>query len=131
MYEVDPSQMTPDLSNALKLSWTGRTIGNLRANGESVLGVLRLLLTEGAAVGCLGAIIGILLVVIMNNTILSEGILMPPAPGLTRQFHVRIELTAPMAARSFLWGTFTAVIATGAAAARIARMRIADALRST
>lgn len=105
-------------------------IGNLRANGESVIDIIRLLACEGATLGLFGSILGILLALLINNTFLRNGILMPPAPGLTRQFHVMIELQPDMAIYAILLGTITALIATLFAGIRIARMPIGEALRS-
>jgi len=106
-------------------------IGNLRANGESRLDVIRLLAMEGLTLGCLGAAAGIVLVILINSTILADGILMPPAPGITRQFFVRIELQHLMAVQTFLLGAGTAILATVLASFRIVRMKIAEALSST
>jgi putative ABC transport system permease protein len=106
-------------------------IGNLRANGESPGDVIKLLNLEGLTVGVLGAAIGIFFALLMNLTVLREGILMPPAPGLTRQFHVQIEFLPGMALWAFALNSLTTVIGTWLAAWRVARMPIADALRST
>lgn len=105
-------------------------IGNLRANGESVGDVMKLLLTEGLALGVLGALAGVVLVWALNSTLLSQGILMPPAPGLTRQFHVRVELQWLMALQVFLMGAASALAATFFASFRVARMPIGEAMRS-
>jgi putative ABC transport system permease protein len=106
-------------------------IGNLRANGESPSDVMKLLNLEGLVVGLLGASIGILFALVLNFTLLRDGILMPPAPGLTRQFHVLIEFLPAQALWAFALNSLTTVIGTGLAAWKVARMPIADALRST
>ncbi len=105
-------------------------IGTLRANGESRAEVLRLLGIEGLALGVLGAALGIVLVLVMNATALANGILMPPAPGITRQFLVMIELTPLMAVKTAILGICTALLATLAAGLRVTRMGIAEALRA-
>jgi putative ABC transport system permease protein len=105
-------------------------IGNLRANGESVRDVMRLLLLEGIALGALGSALGIVLAWLVNLTALRAGILMPPAPGLTRQFHVLIELQPGQAIRVFALGISTALVGVTAAALKVARMPIGEALRS-
>jgi putative ABC transport system permease protein len=106
-------------------------IGNLRANGESAGQVIQLLCWEGAALGMIGAAFGIALAWGLNSALLSKGIVMPPAPGLTRQFAVMIEFRPAMAVASFILGATTALFGTVLAAIRVARMPIADALRST
>ena len=106
-------------------------IGNLRANGESFLEVLMLLTGEGLALGLLGTLLGLGVALLLNFTVLANGILMPPAPGLTRQFHIMIELQASMAFRTVVMGLVTAAIGTLIAGWKAARMPIGDALRST
>lgn len=105
-------------------------IGTLRANGESRYEVLRLLGVEGFALGVLGAALGIILVLALNATALAGGILMPPAPGITRQFLVMVELTPLMAARTAALGICTALLGTLGAGLRVTRMGIAEALRA-
>jgi len=105
-------------------------IGTLRANGESRFEVLRLLGVEGLALGVLGAALGIVLVLVLNATALANGILMPPAPGITRQFLVMIELTPLMAAKTATLGICTALLGTLIAGLRVTRMGIAEALRA-
>ena len=105
-------------------------IGTLRANGESRYEVLRLLGVEGLALGVLGAALGLVLVLVLNATALAGGILMPPAPGITRQFLVMIELTPLMAAKTAALGICTALLGTLIAGLRVTRMGIAEALRA-
>lgn len=105
-------------------------IGTLRANGESRYEVLRLLGIEGLALGVMGALLGLLLVLALNATALANGILMPPAPGITRQFLVMIELTPLMAAKTAALGIGTALLGTLIAGLRVTRMGIAEALRT-
>jgi hypothetical protein len=73
---------------------------------------------EGLA---LGSMLGLLLTVALVYGALRNGILMPPAPGLTRQFEVFIELQAPMAGITFLMGLATASIGTMPRRARLFR----------
>ena len=104
-------------------------IGNLRANGESSLDIMILVAAEGASIGILGSLVGCLLTLGLNWTVLSEGILMPPAPGITRQFHVLIELQPDMAIETGLMGIGATLIGTFVAGWKVARMPIAEALR--
>jgi putative ABC transport system permease protein len=105
-------------------------IGNLRANGESVADVMGLLSCEGVVLGAIGGIVGLALSLLINYTILKNGILMPPAPGLTRQYHVFIELQPETALLTFFMGVAAALAATLIAGLRVARMPIGEALRS-
>jgi putative ABC transport system permease protein len=91
---------------------------------------MKMLAWEGLALGALGSLLGLLLTMLLVFVGLRNGILMPPAPGLTRQFEVFIELQAPMAGITFLMGLATAATGTMLAGWRVARMRIGQALRS-
>jgi putative ABC transport system permease protein len=105
-------------------------IGNLRANGESFGDVMKMLAWEGLALGVLGSTLGLVMTMLLVYVGLRNGILMPPAPGLTRQFEVFIELQAPMAGVTFLMGLATASAGTMLAGWRVARMPIGQSLRS-
>lgn len=107
-----------------------RELGTMRANGESVQDVMRLLISEGIVLGALSSAAGILAALLMNNTLLSHGILMPPSPGLTRQFHVFIELQWMMAVKTFILGVVCTILGTVVAGWKVVRMPIAEALRS-
>jgi putative ABC transport system permease protein len=105
-------------------------IGNLRANGNSRRGILLLLVSEGMILGLVGAIAGISIAWLLNTTLMSQGILMPPAPGLTRQFHVRMELDWMTAIFTFALGAVCCFVASLLAGWKIVRMPIGEALRS-
>lgn len=105
-------------------------IGNLRANGESVAEVTWLLLVEGAGLGVLGAALGIVIALGLDATFLRNGILMPAAPGITRQFRVSIEFQPAMALLAFCLGTAATLLATALAGIRVVRMPIGEALRA-
>jgi len=105
-------------------------IGTLRANGESRRDVMLLLGMEGLAMGTLGAALGILLALVLNATVLSNGILMPPAPGITRQFQVLIELAPAMAVKTALLGIGGTLLGTLVAGVRVVRLGIAESLRA-
>jgi putative ABC transport system permease protein len=66
----------------------------------------------------------------LDATVLSHGILMPPAPGITRQFLVKLELTPMMAATTAALGISAALVATLMASLRVTRTGIAEALRA-
>ncbi|MCQ8179759.1 ABC transporter permease [Methylomonas sp. SURF-1] len=105
-------------------------IGNLRANGESKSDIMLLLVWEGITLGVLGAGLGLIVALGLDFFLLREGILMPPAPGLTRQFRVLIEFQPSMALITFGLGSSSALLATMLASARVVRASIGDALRS-
>lgn len=107
-----------------------REIGNLRANGESIGEVVRLFLMEGLFLGLFGSCLGILIALFINFVVLPNGILMPPAPGITRQFNVRIEMNEAMILVTFGLGVITSTVATLIASLRVVRIPISTALRS-
>lgn len=108
-----------------------REVGNLRANGESIKDVMELFLAEGFLLGVGGALFGIAVAYLANYTLLANGILMPPSPGLTRQYHVFVELQAWNGLETFLLGSLCALMGTFLAAYKVSRMPIGEALRST
>lgn len=108
-----------------------KEIGNLRANGESVADIMKLLAWEGLFLGIFGSTLGIAIALLLNLLFLRHGLLMPPAPGLTRQFVVLIELQPYMALQTFAVGVVTAFIGTMIAGWKVAKMQIGEALRST
>ncbi|MBI4347529.1 MAG: ABC transporter permease [Elusimicrobia bacterium] len=67
-------------------------IGALRANGEPRRRLFGVLMRENALLGVLGGALGIGLAVLMDQTILSRGIPMPPGPGITRHFLIFLEI---------------------------------------
>ncbi|MHC1743411.1 MAG: ABC transporter permease [Syntrophobacteraceae bacterium] len=105
-------------------------IGNLRANGESVSDVLTLLGLESLVLGVLGSLLGIALSLFIVFVLIPNGIEMPPAPGLTRQFFVKVELQGTMAMGSLALGVLCALLATWIAGIKAARASISEALRS-
>lgn len=106
-------------------------IGNLRANGSSRKGVLFLIVSEGMMLGLVGAALGVAAAWILNSTLLAQGLLMPPAPGLTRQFFVRMELDWMTAIYTFFMGALCCFLASVLAGWRVVQMPIGQALRSS
>ena len=67
-------------------------IGALRANGESRGRLFRILVLESALLGLVGGAAGVGVAVILDRTAFKNGILMPPGPGITRQFRIMLEI---------------------------------------
>ncbi|MDX8430443.1 MAG: FtsX-like permease family protein [Candidatus Algichlamydia australiensis] len=105
-------------------------IGNLRANGESVFSIMRLFLTESAMLALIGSLVGIGLSAIILTLFVDKGILMPPGPGMTRQFLVSFTFGWPMVFYTMAMSVVAALIASFFAGFRVAKMPIAKALRS-
>ncbi len=105
-------------------------IGNLRANGESVFQIMQLILTEGFILGVLGTAFGLGLSYFVLTLFVDGGIRMPPGPGQTSQFLVRFRFEWYMLLLPFILNIASALVASFFAGIRVARMAIADALRS-
>lgn len=106
-------------------------IGNLMANGQTNKSIITLLFLESLIMSLIGAILGVAIAYILNLTILSGGIPMPPGPGITRQFLTFIELQPSFIFTCF----FTAIVATLAgtllASWKVITTPIASLLRTT
>lgn len=105
-------------------------IGNLRANGESVFSIMKLITLEGACLGALGGILGMVISYAALKLFFENGIEMPPGPGLTRKFYVTFSFQWSMVLFSLTLSLIAAIIASILGGLRVARMPIAKALRA-
>ncbi|MDN3504849.1 MAG: ABC transporter permease [Rhabdochlamydiaceae bacterium] len=105
-------------------------IGNLRANGESMFSVVRLIVFEGAFMGVIGCVAGIALSYIVFSFCLGDGILMPPGPGSTLPAYAQFEFTWKMVGLTSGLSIISSIVASTFAGMKVARMPIATALRS-
>ncbi len=105
-------------------------IGNLRANGESIFSIMRLFLAEGAMLAILGSCIGIAISAFALKVFVDKGLLMPPGPGMTRQFLVTFHFEWGMVFYTMALSCIAAMIASFLAGFRVARMSISKSLRS-
>lgn len=123
--------VTLGITNSFAFSVVERTaeIGNLRANGESAWDITALLMWEGLLIGLIGSIAGVFISYLFNVIVIPHGILMPPAPGLTRQFYVKIELLWSSALASGALGLGATLLATFIASYKRVRLPVGDALR--
>lgn len=123
--------VTLGISNSFAFSVVERTaeIGNLRANGESAWDITGLLMWEGLLIGLMGTAIGIIGAYLVANVVVPNGILMPAAPGFTRQFYVKIELEAASALVSVCLGMSATLFATFFASFKRVRIPVGEALR--
>lgn len=105
-------------------------IGNLRANGESIFSIMRLFLAEGAMLAILGSCIGVAVSAFALKVFVDKGLLMPPGPGMTRQFLVTFHFEWRMVFYTMALSCIAAMIASFLAGFRVARMSISESLRS-
>lgn len=105
-------------------------IGNLRANGESVFQVMRLIITEGFLLAVFGSLLGSATAYSLLMLFVNKGLLMPPGPGQTRQFLVTFSFTWSMVFFSLLLSSIAAIFASFLAGIKVAKMSIAKSLRA-
>jgi putative ABC transport system permease protein len=107
-----------------------REVGNLRANGESPNKVLSLFIAESFLLGIVGSVLASFTSFALQNTILRNGVLMPAAPGLTRQYYILIDVTFAHTFEMIFLVVITSLIATAVAGWGVVRKPIADLLRT-
>lgn len=105
-------------------------IGNFRANGESILGVMRLIIFEGTFLGLIGSCLGITIAFIVLMTFLDNQVVMPPGPGLTRSFFISFQFEWTMVYTTLGLSTAASIAASTMAGLKVATMPIAKALRA-
>lgn len=105
-------------------------IGNLRANGESVFQVMRLIVVEGGLLAMLGSLFGMAAAYSILMLFINKGLLMPPGPGQTNQFLVTFSFEWSMVFFTMILCSGASVIASFFAGIKVARMSIAKSLRS-
>lgn len=105
-------------------------IGNLRANGESVFGVMKMILTEGGLIAIFGSLLGLIGAFSLLMLFVHNGLMMPPGPGQTRDFIVTFSFEWPMVLLSLALSVTAAAIASFMAGFKVAKLPIAKSLQS-
>lgn len=106
-------------------------VGALRANGEKRTRLFRIFLIENSLLGILGGFLGICLAVLINKTLLVKGVPMPPAPGITRQFWVFLEILPSHYIQALLLPMLATVVASVWPIVKLLKKSIPELLRST
>lgn len=104
-------------------------IGTAMALGVKRIGIMRLFLSEGLLIGCIGGVIGLALGLLLAVIISKIGIPMPPPPGMARGYTGEILVTFDMALESLALAVATTLAASVYPAWKASRMQIVDALR--
>lgn len=115
---------------AVGLLERGGEIGALRANGEKVKRLWRILLLENAFMGVIGGVLGLVIAVVLNKTLLATGIPMPPGPGITRQYRVFLDMNYWHFVSALLLPMVTCIIASVFPIRKLLTQKIPDLLRS-
>ena len=104
-------------------------IGMLRANGESKRDIFMLIACEGLIASVVGALIGLLSIVLLDTLFLGEGFYMPPGPGITRSFKTFIALDVRMGFESLFLIVIAGVSGAVLAVLKVVQTSIAHTLR--
>lgn len=106
-------------------------IGALRANGESRNRLFKILCIENSLLGLLGGFLGVVLAVLIDKTLLSQGVPMPPAPGITRQFFVFLDILPSHYVQALVLPMLATVVASLWPVIKLLKRSIPELLRST
>ncbi len=119
------------ISNTMSISVMERTgeIGTAMALGIKQSIILRMFLTEGILLGCIGGILGVMIGYLLANIISSVGIPMPPPPGMARGYTGEILVTQSMVLEAISLAIGTTLIASVYPAWKASKLQIVDALR--
>jgi putative ABC transport system permease protein len=104
-------------------------IGTSLALGLRRSGIVRLLLSEGLLLGCLGGVIGVLMGSGLAALVSAIGVPMPAPPGKTHGYVGGVLFTWTAAAEALVLALTTTVIASVYPAWRASRLEIVDTLR--
>jgi putative ABC transport system permease protein len=103
--------------------------GTLLALGTRRRDVFRLVLTENAMLGVIGAVLGIALGVALSLLLSSIGMEMPPPPGSVAAYRASIRLEPAVIVVAAVAGAVAACAASLLPGRRAARLAVVDALR--
>lgn len=119
------------ITNTMMMGVMERTgeIGTAMALGANRRQILRLFLYEGALLGTLGGLVGIVVGGLLAILLSFIGIPMPPPPGMAHGFIGKILITPGLAGGAFVLAITTTLVASVYPAWKASRMVIVDALR--
>lgn len=119
------------IGNTMMMSVLERTgeIGTSMALGVKRRALLAQFMAEGALIGVLGALAGVLLAMGIGAVIGALQIEMPPPPGLTRGYVARVQISTPIVIEAMLIAVATTTLASLYPSWRASRMVIVDAIR--
>lgn len=120
------------IGNTMMMNVMERTgeIGTVMALGAKRSEVLQNFLMEGAVLGVVGALIGIIVAFGLGQLLAMLQIEMPPPPSFSRGYMAGIKLSPAMVGEAALIAVATTTIASFYPALRASRMTIVDAIRS-
>jgi putative ABC transport system permease protein len=118
------------VANTIVMSVFERTreIGTLLSVGTTRGKVWRMFFAEGFLIGVIGGLLGIAAGVALAQLINHGNVMLPPPPGYTTGFPLRILLQTPVLVTSFVISVMTATLSAILPAWKASRMKIVDAL---
>jgi putative ABC transport system permease protein len=118
------------VANTIMMSVFERTreIGTLMAIGTPRGTVWRMFLLEGVFIGLLGGVLGVAAGALDAFAINHMNLMLPPPPGYTVGYALRVMLTPPILITAFLISFITATISSIVPALKASRLKIVDAL---
>ena len=104
--------------------------GTMRALGDRANRVFRLILTESALLGLIGAVLGVAGGVVLATAISAVGISMPPPPNGNVGYTAIIRIVPSVLAMAFVVGLAATLLAALLPALKVSRTPVVDALRA-
>ena len=104
--------------------------GTMRALGDRAGRVFRLIVTESALLGSIGAILGVAGGVVLATAISAVGIPMPPPPNGNVGYTAIIRIVPSVLAMAFTVGLAATLLAALLPALKVSRVPVVDALRA-
>jgi putative ABC transport system permease protein len=118
------------VANTILMSVFERTreIGTLMAIGTPRGTVWRMFLLEGVVIGLLGGVLGLAAGALAAYAINHMNLMLPPPPGYTVGYALRVMLQRPILVTAFLISFITATLSSIVPALKASRLKIVDAL---
>jgi putative ABC transport system permease protein len=104
--------------------------GTMRALGDRAGRVFRLIVTESALLGLIGAVLGVAGGVMLATAISAVGIPMPPPPNGNVGYTAIIRIVPSVLAMAFIVGLAATLLAALLPALKVSRTPVVDALRA-
>jgi putative ABC transport system permease protein len=118
------------VANTIVMSIFERTreIGTMMAIGTTRSSIWRLFLLEGLLIGIIGGLAGLLTGAGASNIINHVHFMLPPPPGYTQGYPLRVMLQPSVLVTAFLIAVITSTLSSILPALKASRLKIVDAL---